>query len=98
MSKLTGEVIHGILLSLPEFIDMPEVLAFNTRCEILIFHTRCGASELWKFEIFPRTTKFDAAYFGNTLKLGGAECIKNFFFSNGNPVRAAYGPVGWPCG
>ncbi len=25
MSKLTGEVIHGILLSLPEFIDMPIV-------------------------------------------------------------------------
>ncbi|MHA0273125.1 hypothetical protein [Enterobacter ludwigii] len=71
MSKLTGEVIHGILLSLPEFIDMPEVLAYQVR---------------------------DAAYFGNTLKLGGAECIKNFFFSNGNPVRAAYGPVGWPCG
>lgn len=29
MSKLTGEVIHGILLSLPEFIDMPEVLAYR---------------------------------------------------------------------
>lgn len=65
MSKLTGEVIHGILLSLPEFIDMPEVLAYRVRDEILAFNTRCGdrifhgwntASELWKFEIFPRTT------------------------------------------
>ncbi|WP_431626116.1 hypothetical protein, partial [Enterobacter hormaechei] len=65
MSKLTGEVIHGILLSLPEFIDMPEVLAYQVRDEILAFNTRCGdgifhgwntASELWKFEIFPRTT------------------------------------------
>ncbi len=34
MSKLTGEVIHGILLSLPEFIDMPEVLAYQVRDEI----------------------------------------------------------------
>ncbi|EFD0234013.1 hypothetical protein OVA10_24775 [Lelliottia sp. SL45] len=65
MSKLTGEVIHGILLSLPEVIDMPEVLAYQVRDEILAFNTRCGdgifhgwntASELWKFEIFPRTT------------------------------------------
>ncbi len=42
MSKLTGEVIHGILLSLPEFIDMPEVLAYQVRDEILAFNTRCG--------------------------------------------------------
>jgi len=65
MSKLTGEVIHGILLSLPEFIDMPEVLAYQVRDELLAFNARCGdgvfhgwktASELWKFEIYPRTT------------------------------------------
>lgn len=36
MSKLTGEVIHGILLSLPEFIDMPEVLAYQVRVKFLL--------------------------------------------------------------
>ena len=36
MSKLTGEVIHGILLSLPEFIDMPEVLAYRSGMKFLL--------------------------------------------------------------
>ncbi len=36
MSKLTGEVIHGILLSLPEFIDMPEVLAYGSGMKFLL--------------------------------------------------------------
>lgn len=36
MSKLTEEVIHGILLSLPEFIDMPEVLAYGSGMKFLL--------------------------------------------------------------
>lgn len=64
LSRLTGEVIHGILLSLPEYIDLPETLAyqvrdevraFNERCGDGIFHAWCTSTELWKYEIFPRT-------------------------------------------
>ncbi len=40
--------------SLTEVRD--EILAFNTRCGDGIFHGWNTASELWKFEIFPRTT------------------------------------------
>lgn len=65
MTVMTGEVIHGILLSLPEFIDMPESLAYQVRDEVLAFNAQGGegifhgwrtAHELWKNEIYPRTT------------------------------------------
>ncbi|MGV7963780.1 hypothetical protein QPK13_22765 [Photorhabdus tasmaniensis] len=65
MTMLTGEVIHGVLLSLPEYIEMPEDLVYQVRDEVLAFNSHCGdgifhgwtsAKELWKNEIFPRTT------------------------------------------
>ncbi|MCV5680887.1 hypothetical protein OFN25_23915, partial [Escherichia coli] len=37
-------------------VHRDEILAFNTRCGDGIFHGWNTASELWKFEIFPRTT------------------------------------------
>ncbi|EAN4326870.1 hypothetical protein DL738_20485 [Escherichia coli] len=65
LSRLTGEMIHGVLLSLPEYLEMPdrlvyqlndEVMAFNSQCGNGIFHGWTSAKELWRNEILPRTT------------------------------------------
>lgn len=63
LSRLTGEVIHGVLLSLPEYLEMPDRLVYQLNDEVMAFNS-CGngilhgwtsAQELWRNEILPRT-------------------------------------------
>lgn len=65
LSRLASEMIHGVLLSLPEYLDMPERLVYQLNDEVMAFNSQCGngilhgctsAQELWRNEIFPRTT------------------------------------------
>ena len=65
LSRLTGDVIHGVLLSLPEYIEMPDRLVYQLTDEVMAFNSHCGngilhgwttAQELWRNEILPRTT------------------------------------------
>ncbi len=65
MTVLTGELVNGLLLSLPEYLDMPGPLAYQIRDEINGFNALAGdgvfhgwgtSAELWRNEIYPRTT------------------------------------------
>lgn len=65
LSRLTGEVIHGVLLSLPEYLEMPDRLVYQLNDEVMAFNSHFGngilhgwtsAQELWRNEILPRTT------------------------------------------
>lgn len=65
MTVLMGELVNGLLLALPEYLDLPEQLAYQVRDEINgfnrlagdgVFHGWGTSSELWKNEIYPRTT------------------------------------------
>ena len=64
MTLLTGELVNGLLLSLPEYLYLPEPLAYQIRDEINGFNSLAGdgvfhgwrtSTELWKNEIYPRT-------------------------------------------
>ena len=65
LTFLTGEVINGILLTLPEYMDLPPDIAYQIRDQVHAFNFQCGdgifhgwstSNELWKNEIYPRLT------------------------------------------
>ncbi|MGE4843492.1 hypothetical protein EDF88_4642 [Buttiauxella sp. BIGb0552] len=74
LTKLVMLLVTGSVVSVPEYIDLPESLEFEIRDQILTFDLMRGenvfkgwksASELWANDVFPHTS----------LYLNSAQCI-----------------------
>ena len=83
LSRLTGDVIHGVLLSLPEsIIEMPDRLVYQLTDEVMAFNSHCGNGILHGWTTAPRVVAkrdpathhyFDAADISHSLSSGALD-------------------------